>query len=173
MSIEERRNTEHQHFIIQTGSGFNFMQGSHLTVGKKIRLQTLGKINESKSDLGYYAVPNGMRSAQPGDKLWFVKGNDRQYASYVADVVYVAEHRTFTDTDMGWNGDGTTCPFEIVYTNLVNIRNCQIQLIEDYKKAGQSTVRNYRTSAKVTADLPSEYANIQRYRHARLEYEMH
>jgi hypothetical protein len=81
--------------------------------------------------------------------------------------VYFAEQRTFSDTDMGWNGEGTSCPFEIVYTNLVNVRNCQIQLIDDYKKAGQSTVRTYK-SKSVTADLPKEYANIQRYRHAHL-----
>jgi hypothetical protein len=173
MSIEERRNTEQQqqHFIIQTGTGFNFMQGSRLTIGKKIKLQTLGQIKESGSDVGYYAVPSGMKNAQPGDKIWFVKSDDKQYASYVADIVFFAKQRTFTDTEMGWNGDGTECPFEIVYTNLVNVRNCQIQLIEDYKKAGQSTVRNYK-SKKVTADLPTEYANIHRYRHARVEYEM-
>lgn len=164
--IETRRNIGPQHFVIQSGTGVNFEKGTSLSIGKKVKLTRARKTSEGIQQVGYYAVPYGLKTAKPGDKIWFVKSNDNQFAYAVADVVSVSSDRTFTDTEMGWNREGSACPNEIIYTNLVNVRDCQIQIMSG--QPGMCIVRNYKNSASITADLPAEYDLIQRYIHARI-----
>lgn len=166
MSIESRKNIgDRQHFVIQTGTGFNFERGTTISVGKKVRLTTAGKIKEGQT-VGYYAVPSGLKSAKVGDKVWFVKSNDSQFAYAVADVVCASSNRTFRDDEMGWNREGSECPTELIYANLVNVRECQIQIMTG--QPGMCIVRNYKNSTSITADLPAEYELIQRYGRAHL-----
>ena len=165
MSIEERRNTRYQHFVIQTGTGINFELGNTISVEKSVRLMTAGKIKEGQR-VGYYAVPSGLKSAKAGDKVWFVKSDDGQFAYAVADIVSASSDRTFRDDEMDWNREGSDCPNELIYTNLVNVRNCQIQIMTG--QPGMCIVRNYKNSVSITADLPAEYELIQRYGRAHL-----
>ena len=165
--IEARRNNGTQHFVIQTGTGVNFEKGTSISIGKKVKLARARKTIEGLQQVGYYAVPYGLKTAKHGDKIWFVKSNDNQFAYAVAEVVSVSSDRTFTDTEMGWNREGSECPYELVYTNLVNVRDCQIQIMSG--QPGMCIVRNYKNSTSITADLPAEFDRIQRYINARVQ----
>jgi hypothetical protein len=168
--IESRRNTNDnsQHFVVQIGTGYNFEKGSSISFGKKMKLERAGKISKEQQSesLGYYAVPSGLKTAKPGDKIWLIKSEDNQHAFAVATIVNVSSQRLFTDTEMGWNREGSECPHEVIYTNLINVRDCQIQVIKE--QPGMCIVRNYKNSVSITANLPYEYTQIQIYRHARL-----
>jgi hypothetical protein len=172
--IESRRNIGAEHFVVQIGNGDNFEKGTNLSIGKKVKLARAKKIGEGLQSFGYYAVPYGFKTANPGDKIWFNKSEDHQFAFAVADIVRVSEQRTFSDTEMGWiregrkdrDGEGDRWPIEVIYTNLTYIRDCQIQVISG--QPGNSVVRTYKNSTSITADLPAEYVLIQRYRHAHL-----
>ena len=163
--IESRRNVGAEHFVIQGGTCFNFVKGVNLSEEQTAKLLRAGKIREGQK-VGYYAGPKELLNMKKGDPVWIVKSGDGQHASWIAEIVSVSGDETFTSSEMGWDTDGTG-GFEMIYTNLMNIRECQIQLI-DPLRCGPKTVRNYKTSKSITADLPAEYALIQRYRHAHL-----
>jgi hypothetical protein len=163
--IESRRNTGVEHFIIQGGDCKNFDKGAALSVGKKVKLLRAGKIGEGQSSVGYYAGPKGLLKAKKGDLMWVMKSNDNRYAYAVVEIESVSLHRSFSSIEMGWSTDGTG-EVEVIYTNLIRIRDCQIQLISG--QPGNCVLRNYKTSISITADLPAEYDLIQRYRHAHI-----
>jgi hypothetical protein len=161
--IESRRNTEANHFIIQGGTCFNFEKGANLSEEQTVKLLRAGKIGEGQK-CGYYAGPKCLLKAKKGDLVWITKSGDGQHAKWLAEIVSVSKDETFTSDEMGWNTDGTG-GVEMIYTNLMNIRDCQIQLSSG--QPGPSTVRDHK-SKSVTADLPAEYDLIQRYRHAHI-----
>ena len=163
--IESRRNIGADHFVIQGGSCKNFVKGANLSEEQTAKLLRAGKIGEGQK-VGYYAGPKGLLNMKKGDLVWIVKRCDDQHASWLAEIVSVSGDETFTSAEMDWDTDGTG-GVEMIYTNLMNIRDCNIQLI-DPSKCGSSTFRNYKTSPSIIADLPAEYALIQRYRHAHL-----
>jgi hypothetical protein len=143
------------HWLIRVGNGDNFIRSS--------KYQIWG-MNANDTH-----VIRFLKGVLPGDYLWFItKGSSGKViavATYASQnlrenpIVEPLIRTTLTDEELGWdNISGKKCGVEIHYTDLYNVRDCD--LITGFTI--RATTLRY-PSEHCKLDLEQEYANICKY----------
>jgi hypothetical protein len=139
-----------KHWLLRIKDGKHFINSS--------RYSTWG-INSTHPGFAKF-----LREVKEGDLLWFIKGGSKGQAIAVASYKESKERMlgplisiTMTNEELGWNEEPGVWDYEVHYTNLYNLTECNMLT----EIGGQIEVRLY--NEKCCVNLPHEYPYIVRY----------
>ena len=139
------------HWLLRIGDGKHFKSSSKKNIWG---MSTTKNTN----------VQSFLKTAKPGDILWFILGKSKGKVLAVAEYIRNNKRElgplinvTSTNEELGWTETDGDWDYEVHFKDMFVVD--KLKLLTEIKAA--TTVRKYNDKCMV--DLPEEYKNIMKY----------